>query len=129
MDTEKQRLYDEIVGMTLTNILIESNIDEKIYITPFNVEDKAELFYLRIAFMVQDLSDKKIVVDCSFKDYWKVRRKYKKRKIKKYNKFFYKRRDELSDCMKILAFESERNKFPMSTFADIYDEYYKEGDN
>ena len=122
---ERERKYDEIVGVAYVNIFTLSKNSDIVAIKPFDPKNKEHLFVLNVAKGVGSVMQKSVAIDASKFTIWRLNRGLTKKS--RYEKLTIKEGefinpDELLDFMRDWAkeFVSEEN----FNFGQIYDAFY-----
>ena len=132
MELENNKLYDQIVGTIIQNVLAESNrADGKIVLWDFQAEEPMDRLYYHVACMAADLFDKPIYLEMQFFDYLKFKIKNKKRKNLHW---VWRKHTSLPDECKtsiffILEHVSNYYEVPIEIFEEINKEYYENTNN
>lgn len=125
VDTDKLRKYDEICGAAFVNLFTLSKDNETIDFRFFNPTDKEHLFLLGVAKGLAGSLGKKVALDVSKFQLWKLNRGIDKDcriiQLDKTRAASAIHPDMVLDFMRPKAVEACGEDF---TFADIYNEYY-----
>ena len=89
VEDELYRRYDELIGLTMQEIIKASRDEGVIRLLNFNPANKGHIYLLRIALFVRDIYDMPIELDCDswdvFRINWKMRKGFSK--VKKASRF------------------------------------------
>lgn len=89
IEDELYRRYDQLIGLTMQEIIKASKDEGVIRLLNFNSANKGHIYLLRIALFVRDIYDMPIELDCDswdvFRINWKIRKGFSK--IKKAHRF------------------------------------------
>lgn len=124
---EKQLLktYDEIYGAMFVNLYTLSKNSKNIVLSPFDPNNKEYLLVLQVARGVGDVYGKKVCIDVSKFQLWKLNRKLSKEcrilQAKNCGDDYKINANTLLDYMREKAQKSCGEDF---TFADIYNAFY-----
>ena len=120
------KLFDTVTGTLLVNLTIENKRNNGIVLSPFNPNNIDHLYSFEIALILSDTTHEKFYLDMGIFNYWKFRFKNwsVRKSFKRYN-------DRVSiikmELDKILDFMKESLKLEDDTYKQIYEEYYKVG--
>ena len=123
---EIYREYDQLIGLTMQEIIKASKDEGVIRLLNFNPLNKGHIYLLRIALFVRDIYDMPIELDCDswdvFRINWKMRKGFSK--VKKAHLFAYKgvRSYALTEQIRNIGKEQIGEHFLLE---DIYNVYYK----
>lgn len=126
VEDELYRRYDELIGLTMQEIIKASRDEGVIRLLNFNPTNKGHIYLLRIALFVRDIYDMPIELDCDswdvFRINWKMRKGFSK--VKKAHLFAYKgvRSYALTEQIRNIGKERIGEHFLLE---DIYNVYYK----
>lgn len=127
MDSEKIKQYDEIVGVIMSNVIVEGQRNKRIVIWDFHPNNKTERLYFNVATVVADIYKVPIYVQTSLWSYIKLRLYFRKRKNLRYlTRRAVKKVDQelITPAYIIMDFIREHYKIDETVFWDINDEYY-----
>lgn len=127
MDSEKIKQYDEIVGVIMSNVIVEEQRNKRIVIWDFHPNNKTEQLYFNAAAVVSDIYKVPIYVQTSLWSYIKLRFHFRKRKNLRYlTQRAVKKVDQelITPAYIIMDFIREHYKIEESVFWDINKEYY-----
>ena len=123
---ELYREYDQLIGLTMFEIIKASKDEGVIRLLNFNPLNKGHIYLLRIALFVRDIYDMPIELDCDswdvFRINWKMRKGFSK--VKKANRFACTgiRSYALTEQVRNVGKERIAEHFILE---DIYNAYYK----
>lgn len=123
---ELYREYDQLISLTMLEIIKASKDEGVIRLLNFNPTNKGHIYLLRIALFVRDIYDMPIELDCDswdvFRINWKMRKGFSK--VKKANRFACKgvRSYALTEQIRNVGKERIGEHFLLE---DIYNVYYK----
>ena len=123
---EIYREYDQLIGLTMQEIIKASKDEGVIRLLNFNPLNKGHIYLLRIALFVRDIYDMPIELDCDswdvFRINWKMRKGFSK--VKKARRFACKgvRSYALTEQIRNIGKEQIGEHFLLE---DIYNVYYK----
>ena len=123
---EIYREYDQLIGLTMQEIIKASKDEGVIRLLNFNPLNKGHIYLLRIALFVRDIYDMPIELDCDswdvFRINWKMRKGFSK--VKKAHRFSCKgvRSYGLTEQIRNIGKERIGEHFLLE---DIYNVYYK----
>ena len=126
LNDELYHLYDAAIAKTLENLMQKSPKCNNIYLRGFDRKNKEHLFILRVAFMLRDLTQISIEIDCKRLDVfiinWKIRKHFDK--VKRMNPYnpggFY--TPQLINKIKA----EMKNTYGAHIYLDeVYDAYYE----
>lgn len=123
---ELYREYDQLIGLTMQEIIKASKDEGVIRLLNFNPINKGHIYLLRIALFVRDIYDMPIELDCDSWDIlrinWKMRKGFSK--VKKAHLFACKgvRSYALTEQIRNIGKERIGEHFLLE---DIYNVYYK----
>ena len=123
---ELYREYDQLIGLTMLEIIKASKDEGVIRLLNFNPLNKGHIYLLRIALFARDIYDMPIELDCDswdvFRINWKMRKGFSK--VKKANRFACKgvRSYALTEQIRNVGKERIIDHFHLE---DIYNFYYK----
>jgi hypothetical protein len=123
---ELYREYDQLIGLTMFEIIKASKDEGVIRLLNFNPLNKGHIYLLRIALFVRDIHDMPIELDCDswdvFRINWKMRKGFSK--VKKASRFACKgvRSYALTEQIRNIGKERIGEHFLLE---DIYNVYYK----
>lgn len=123
---EIYREYDQLIGLTMQEIIKASKDEGVIRLLNFNPLNKGHIYLLRIALFVRDIYDMPIELDCDswdvFRINWKMRKGFSK--VKKAHRFACKgvRSYALTEQIRNIGKEQIGEHFLLE---DIYNVYYK----
>ena len=123
---EIYREYDQLIGLTMQEIIKASKDEGVIRLLNFNPLNKGHIYLLRIALFVRDIYDMPIELDCDswdvFRINWKIRKGFSK--VKKARRFACKgiRSYALTEQIRNIGKERIGEYFLLE---DIYNVYYK----
>lgn len=123
---ELYREYDQLIGLTMLEIIKASKDEGVIRLLNFNPLNKGHIYLLRIALFARDIYDMPIELDCDswdvFRINWKMRKGFSK--VKKANRFACKgvRSYALTEQIRNIGKERIGEHFLLE---DIYNVYYK----
>lgn len=123
---EIYREYDQLIGLTMQEIIKASKDEGVIRLLNFNPLNKGHIYLLRIALFVRDIYDMPIELDCDswdvFRINWKIRKGFSK--VKKARRFACKgvRSYALTEQIRNVGREKIAEHFLLE---DIYNVYYK----
>ena len=123
---ELYREYDQLIGLTMQEIIKASKDEGVIRLLNFNPINKGHIYLLRIALFVRDIYDMPIELDCDswdvFRINWKMRKGFSK--VKKAHRFACKgvRSYALTEQIRNIGKERIGEHFLLE---DIYNVYYK----
>lgn len=84
MDTEKQKLYDEVISILVTNVMTEKQRNGKLILRNFNNTNPSHMLYYQASTIISDISDEPIYLNMKLWDYVKFvfhnRKRWKKLK-------------------------------------------------
>ena len=125
-EDELYHRYDELIGLTMQEIIKASKDESVIRLLNFNSANKGHIYLLRIALFVRDIYGMPIELDCDswdvFRINWKIRKGFSK--VKKASRFACKgvRSYALTEQIRNVARERIAEHFVLE---DIYNAYYK----
>ena len=123
---ELYREYDQLIGLTMLEIIKASKDEGVIRLLNFNPLNKGHIYLLRIALFARDIYDMPIELDCDswdvFRINWKIRKGFSK--VKKARRFACKgvRSYALTEQIRNVGREKIAEHFVLE---DIYNAYYK----
>ena len=123
---EIYREYDQLIGLTMLEIIKASKDEGVIRLLNFNPVNKGHIYLLRIALFARDIYDMPIELDCDswdvFRINWKIRKGFSK--VKKARRFACKgvRSYALTEQIRNIGKERIGEHFLLE---DIYNVYYK----
>ena len=123
---ELYREYDQLIGLTMQEIIKASKDEGVIRLLNFNPANKGHIYLLRIALFVRDIYDMPIELDCTnreiFRINWKIRKGFSK--VKRAHRFACKgvRSYALAEQIRNIGKERIGEHFLLE---DIYNVYYK----
>ena len=123
---ELYREYDQLIGLTMQEIIKASKDEGVIRLLNFNPTNKGHIYLLRIALFVRDIYDMSIELDCDswdvFRINWKMRKGFSK--VKKARRFACTgvRSYALTEQIRNVGREKIAEHFVLE---DIYNAYYK----
>ena len=123
---ELYREYDQLISLTMLEIIKASKDEGVIRLLNFNPTNKGHIYLLRIALFVRDIYDMPIELDCDswdvFRINWKMRKGFSK--VKKASRFACKgvRSVGLTEQIRYIGKERIGEHFLLE---DIYNVYYK----
>ena len=123
---ELYRRYDQLIGLTMQEIIKASKDEGVIRLLNFNPTNKGHIYLLRIALFARDIYDMPIELDCDswdvFRIIWKIRKGFSK--VKKARRFACKgvRSYALTEQIRNVGREKIAEHFVLE---DIYNAYYK----
>lgn len=123
---ELYREYDQLIGLTMLEIIKASKDEGVIRLLNFNPVNKGHIYLLRIALFARDIYDMPIELDCDswdvFRINWKIRKGFSK--VKKARRFACKgvRSYALTEQIRNIGKERIGEHFLLE---DIYNVYYK----
>lgn len=123
---ELYREYDQLISLTMLEIIKASKDEGVIRLLNFNSTNKGHIYLLRIALFVRDIYDMPIELDCDswdvFRINWKMRKGFSK--VKKASRFACKgvRSYGLTEQIRNIGKERIGEHFLLE---DIYNVYYK----
>ena len=123
---ELYRRYDQLIGLTMQEIIKASKDEGVIRLLNFNPTNKGHIYLLRIALFARDIYDMPIELDCDswdvFRINWKIRKGFSK--VKKARRFACKgvRSYALTEQIRNVGREKIAEHFVLE---DIYNAYYK----
>ena len=123
---ELYREYDQLISLTMLEIIKASKDEGVIRLLNFNPTNKGHIYLLRIALFVRDIYDLPIELDCDswdvFRINWKMRKGFSK--VKKAGRFACKgvRSYALAEQIRNVGKERITEHFLLE---DIYNVYYK----
>ena len=123
---EIYREYDQLIGLTMQEIIKASKDEGVIRLLNFNPLNKGHIYLLRIALFVRDIYDMPIELDCDswdvFRINWKIRKGFSK--VKKAHRFACKgvRSYALTEQIRNIGKEQIGEHFLLE---DVYSVYYK----
>ena len=120
------KLFDTVTGTLLVNLAIENKRNNGIVLSSFDPNNIDHLYSFEIALILSDTTHEKFYLDMGVFDYWKFRFKNwsVRKSFKRYNDKVSITKMELD---KILNFMKESLKLEDDTYKQIYEEYYKVG--
>ena len=130
MDKKLTKAYNELVGITLTNLYTLSKNKKTLSLGKFDINDPEHLYMMSVAVGSASIIDKEIRVDAGFFDRKKLYKMYPcekfnwKKRAKKKECF---NTNEVLDFMRPAAVELTDNE--MFWFGEIYEEFYERKDN
>lgn len=125
-DKDKQRIYDEICGAALVNLFTLSKNSDTIAIYNFDPKNEEHLFLLGVAKSLAGVKDKKVCLDVSKFQLWKLNRGIDKdcRIIRMNCKEMIFGIDP-NQLLNFMRPEAEKLLGKEFSFGDIYRRYYK----
>lgn len=130
MDKKLMKAYNELVGITLTNLYTLSKDKNTLSLGKFDINDPEHLYMMSVAIGSASIIDKEIRVDAGYFDRKKLYKMYP------CDKFNWKKRARKKECfntnevlnfMRQAAVELTDNE--IFWFGEIYEEFYKRKDN
>lgn len=125
---EKYILYDSVVAVVMTNVLVERERCGKFLLYDFHPENDADRLYFNVAAVAADLRKENLYLDVPFWTYVKFRiKRWRKRMNLKWVSSSSKK--ELDDDYKtgvyvLMDFIAEQLHIPIDLFKEINDTYY-----
>ena len=130
MDKQILKAYNELVGITLTNLYTLSKNKQTLSLGKFDIEDPEHLYMMSVAVGSASIIDKEIRVDTGYFDRKKLYKMYPcdkfnwKKRAKKKECF---NTNEVLDFMRPAGVDLTDNE--MFWFGEIYEEFYERKDN
>lgn len=126
VDKDKERIYDEICGAALVNLFTLSKNSDTIAIYHFDPKNEEHLFLLGVAKSLAGVKDKKVCLDVSKFQLWKLNRGIDKdcRIIRMNCKEMIFGIDP-NQLLNFMRPEAEKLLGKEFSFGDIYRRYYK----
>lgn len=82
LEKELYHKYDEVVSLTLSNLMVSTRPNKKIQLLGFTRKNIEHLFVLRVALMARDIFGVPVEIDASWRDVvyinWKIRKNFGK---------------------------------------------------
>ena len=126
MDKQLPKAYNELVGITLTNLYTLSKNKETLSLGKFDINDPEHLYMMSVAIGSTSIINKEVRVDAGYFDRKKLYKMYP------CDKFNWKKRAKKKECFNtndVLDFMRpagvELTKDELFWFGDIYDTFYK----
>jgi len=127
IDEEMMDKLDAVAQMTLTNIYTLTKDSQFITVKNFNLKNKEDLFFLRVATIAKDIFDKPIFAECGFFTWLWLNWKF--RKVCKFRRCLYANPKSI-DVHEVLDFMRPALSSFMGdemTFDVIYELLYEKG--
>lgn len=127
LDDKLYRIFDEAVGLTMSNLRQASASNGKIQLLSFNRANIEHLYMLQVALIARDLFDVEVEIDAPWFDVlkinWKIRKNF--RKIKKMS---FDAGNGIPTNVLLNSMRNDMKKYYQSgdfSFGDVYHAYYE----
>ena len=123
----KEKAYNEIVGLALVNFYSLSRDKEYIGLDRFDICDEEHLFFLAVALTSYGIHQHPVRVNCSRRDRKKLAKMFGNTEIFHWTKRAKRKEstniNDMADFMRPVAAEITQDE--IFTFGDIYHEFYE----
>lgn len=130
MDKQILKAYNELVGITLTNLYTLSKDKQTLSLGKFDIEDPEHLYMMNVAVGSASIIGKEICVDAGYFDRKKL---YKMYPCEKFNWKKRAKKKECFDTNEVLDFMRpagvDLTGDEIFYFGDIYEAFYERKDN
>ena len=116
--------YDQIVGATMTNIIVSTIENKGLVLDNFNPHNMDHIYFFEIAMMTSQIQGQTFYVNIGLFDYFilKMRNWKRRQTFKRYSK---KVEAGMTDVQFLLDYMTEQLQLDKGVYEVIYNEYYK----